>query len=238
MPGARLLSQSLPLSLLLLLLGACGGANDAPAQSAISSDHAAGPGSKKPRGDGALESLNDLRERLREPGDKKQLDLAAKGWGAELGRILGEAASLDALENLDLSDNELRAEGIRDLLGSSHLGALMVLDLGGNAIGDDGARALADGTLSKLTTLNLSGNGITVDGAKALARGKGYPALHSLDLSMNPVGADGVRALGSAGLPQISELYLLGSEIGPSGARAGQGRLEAEALGALGQLAR
>ena len=99
------------------------------------------------------------------------------------------------------------------MLGSAHLTSLSVLDLGGNEIGDDGAKALADTKLEHLTTLNLSGNGIGSAGAKALAKSHGYPALASLDLSMNPIGADGVAALGKAGLSKLSALFLLGSEI-------------------------
>ena len=199
-----------------VLCVACGGAatDSAPQTSADASGADSGSaGPKRPRGDGALDTLDDLREQLKKPNDKKQLDLAAKGWGAELGRVLGEADSLASLEKLDVSDNDLGPEGARGLLGSSHLGALAILDLGGNDIGDDGATALAQGKLQQLTTLNLSGNAIGPEGAKALAKGKGYPALSSLDLSMNPIGADGVKALGSGGFAKLSALFLLGSEI-------------------------
>ena len=37
---------------------------------------------------------------------------------------------------------------------------------------------------------------------------------------MNPIGADGVKALGGAGFAKLSALFLLGSEIGPDGASA------------------
>jgi hypothetical protein len=53
---------------------------------------------KKPRGDGELDDLNALREKLKKPLDKKELDLAAKGWGSELGQVLGQAETVGTLE--------------------------------------------------------------------------------------------------------------------------------------------
>jgi Leucine-rich repeat (LRR) protein len=57
---------------------------------------------------------------------------------------------------------------------------LTSLDLGGNRIGDDGARALAG--LKALTSLKLSGNGISeIDSLLALDR------LEAIDLSRNHI---------------------------------------------------
>src|SRR5688572_11702618 len=167
----------------LVLAAACGGASPDVSLDTAADAKSDGPGAgQKPRGDGELDSLETLRDRLKKPSDKKELDLAAKGWGAELGRVLGDAEGLTGVEKLDVSDNDLGPEGARGLLASSHLGALAELDLGGNEIGDDGAKALAAGRLEKLTTLNLSGNGIGPDGGKAPPHGTRYPALISLDL--------------------------------------------------------
>src|SRR6187549_3053298 len=90
---------------LLFLLAACGGGS-AEAPPGTAADHAAdvsssGGGQKSPA-DGAL----NLKLR---PPDPKVLDLAAKGWGAELGRVLGAAETLGSLEKLDASDNDLGA---------------------------------------------------------------------------------------------------------------------------------
>src|SRR6185503_1147990 len=99
----------------VVLVAACGGSAAEPgAQSAA--DASAGdatPAGQKPRGDGSLDSLEALREKLRSPLDKKELDLAAKGWGAELGRVLSAADTLSSLEKLDVSDNDLGPDGAR-----------------------------------------------------------------------------------------------------------------------------
>ena len=72
------------------------------------------------------------------------------------------------------------------------------MDLEWNSIGDDGAKALADGLkhCPELQTLNLEWNSIGADGAKALADGlKNWPDLQTLNLKRNRIGADGAKAL-------------------------------------------
>src|SRR5688572_29189481 len=111
MSAARSSSRLATCLLPLLLASACGASPDAPPETADSRAGDSGvPAGLKPRGDGELDSLATLRERLRSAGDTKELDLAAKGWGAELGRVLGGADSLAKLEKLDVSDNELGPE--------------------------------------------------------------------------------------------------------------------------------
>src|SRR6185369_17416463 len=141
MSGAKL-PLSLAVITLVAQLGiACGGgaAGTPGAETAASGGNDGEPGAaKKPRSDGGLTSLEALRQKLKAPAGK-ELDLAAKGWGAELGKLLGGAETLEGLERLDVSDNDLGPDGARGLLGSAHLGKLAELDLGGNEIGDDGA---------------------------------------------------------------------------------------------------
>src|SRR5260221_7735639 len=168
MSGAKLPSLGAGAVLAGALWAACGGggSDKSPETAADHAEDGATPaGGNKAHGD-SPDSLESLRAKLRQPAGK-ELDLAAKGWGVELGRVLGGAETLEGLEQLDVSDNDLGPDGARALLASTHWGALSVLDLGGNEIGDAGAGSLASGKLAHLTTLNLSGNGIGPSGAKA-----------------------------------------------------------------------
>ena len=75
---------------------------------------------------------------------------------------------------------------------------LQTLNLASNGIGDDGAKALADGLkhCRSMQTLNLSHNKIFADGAKAIAGGlKHCPDLKTLNLEQNFIGTDGANAL-------------------------------------------
>src|SRR5688500_9813081 len=92
----------------LVLAAACGGASPDVSPDTAADAQSDGPSAgQKSRGDGELDSLDMLRDLLKKPSDKKELDLAAKGWGAELGRVLGGAEGLTSVEKLDISDNEL-----------------------------------------------------------------------------------------------------------------------------------
>ncbi|KAF9342284.1 hypothetical protein BGX26_007871, partial [Mortierella sp. AD094] len=75
---------------------------------------------------------------------------------------------------------------------------LTTLNLGGNSIGPNGAKALSEAlkTNSTLTTLNLGGNLIEPNGAKALSEAlKTNSTLTTLDLRYNLIGPDGAKAL-------------------------------------------
>ena len=89
--------------------------------------------------------------------------------GLQLTRVPEELGELVNLTSLDLAGNNIGDDGARALAGLVNLTSL---DLSGNEIGDDGARALAG--LVKLTSLNLSGNAIGDDGgAVAHCHGSG-----------------------------------------------------------------
>ena len=66
--------------------------------------------------------------------------------------------------------------------------------MGGNGIGDDGAKAIAEALKVNpvLTTLSIWGNKIGAEGAKAIAEAlKVNAVLTSLDLMANSIGDDG-----------------------------------------------
>ena len=114
-----------------------------------------------------------------------------------------EVAALVNLTSLNLWGNQVGTDGARALAGLVNLTSL---DLGGNEIGADGARALAG--LVNLTSLDLVANQIDADGARALAD---LVNLTSLDLGGNEIGADGAQAL--AGLVNLTSLDLSRTEV-------------------------
>ena len=133
--------------------------------------------------------------------------------GLQLTRVPEELGELVNLISLDLAGNNIGDDGARALAG---LVKLTSLDLAINEIGDDGARALAG--LVKLTSLDLAINEIGDDGARALA---GLVKLTSLDLPLNEIGDDGARAL--AGLVNLTSLNLSGNAIGDDGGAVAHG---------------
>ena len=108
--------------------------------------------------------------------------LAAPGRGPIL-RLLG-------LQNCSLS-----AKAAAALAAAPALAHLVALDLGYNAIGDDGAKAIAAAKWDRLSCLDLHANGITGAGVQALASWPGLARLACLDLRQNPIGLDGAKAL-------------------------------------------
>ena len=67
-----------------------------------------------------------------------------------------------------LHDNKIGDEGAKAVAQGLHEG-LSSLDLSGNKIGDDGAKAIAHKLPAKLLSLRLSGNSIHYEGGKAIA---------------------------------------------------------------------
>ena len=126
------------------------------------------------------------------------------------------------LTSLELYGNGIGAEGAKALAGSPHLANLTSLDLGRNGIGDEGAVALASSPrLANLTSLLLGQNGISAEGAVALAGSPRLANLTSLDLDNNGIGDEGAVALASSPhLANLTTLYLHDNGIGAEGAKA------------------
>lgn len=134
----------------------------------------------------------------------RQLDARYNGFGTRGARMLAEA---------------IRGEGMAKALPK-----LTVLNLGTNALGDDGVRALARAFPNAIESLDLSENQIGANGARALADVLAMrdTSLLTLDLRDNVVGNEGARALAAA-LRSNATLRTLNLErnvISDEGARA------------------
>jgi small GTP-binding protein len=122
--------------------------------------------------------------------------------------------SLSGLTSLDLRGNGIGAEGAKAIAAS--LPGLTSLNLAGNGIGAEGAKAIA-ASLSGLTSLDLTVNRIGDEGARAIAAS--LRGLTWLNLGRNGIGAEGAKAI-AASLPGLTSLNLAGNGIGAEGAKA------------------
>ena len=96
------------------------------------------------------------------------------------------------------------------VLASALKDTLVVLDLGGNDIGNLGAESLTQ--LTRLQRLDLIRNGITAAGAAAIAK---ISTLRHLDISSNSIGDEGCGHL--AALPSLQSLKMRSIEETPAG---------------------
>ncbi|WP_353281099.1 AAA family ATPase [Wolbachia endosymbiont (group B) of Horisme vitalbata] len=122
------------------------------------------------------------------------------------------------ITKLSLKSCYIGDEGAK-ALANGNLANRTQLDLSSNSIGDEGAKALANGNLANLTQLDLSWNKIDDEGAKALANGN-LANLTQLDLSSNSIGDEGAKALANGNLANLTQLNLSSNSIGDEGAKA------------------
>mmetsp|Transcript_9622 Transcript_9622/g.28154 ORF Transcript_9622/g.28154 Transcript_9622/m.28154 type:complete len:501 (-) Transcript_9622:46-1548(-) len=160
------------------------------------------------------------------PGTLRAL-LLEKAHAAVLAPAV-ELVRRDQLERLQLRYCDLKAQAASVLaktLAAAPGGRLTTLDLQGNDVGNEGARALAKalpGSRS-LTALSLPANSIRASGAGALAEAlRVNHALRDLNLRYNDVGDGGAVSLAEA-LPHnkvLRNLVLSGNGIRDEGAQA------------------
>ena len=119
--------------------------------------------------------------------------------------------------------NRLDDEGVAALLASPYLPSLTSVSLRGVGCGAESVRRalLAPGGPERLRELNLSKNALGNEGAAALARAPLLASLTSLNLSANEIGDRGVVALASSShLSSLTHLNLSHNPFGDEGARA------------------
>ena len=108
-------------------------------------------------------------------------------------RYLG---GLSSVQELDLTVNDISAEGIRGLLDSPHLTSLTGLNLWGLGLGSDLAEGLASAPcFSRITHLNLGGNTLGPEGTALLASSPHAPHLLALAIEENRIRNAGLQAL-------------------------------------------
>lgn len=90
----------------------------------------------------------------------------------------------------------LTPEVVRLLWSSERMKEITWLDLDDNQLGDEGVRELADcELLINVQYLNLNKNGVTDEGLRHLARSKYLTKLKRLHLKNNPIEGPGIPAL-------------------------------------------
>jgi uncharacterized protein (TIGR02996 family) len=145
------------------------------------------------------------------------LDLSSNQIGAEGATVLAGCLLLRGLTSLLLENCSLANKGASPLAASPHLGRLCKLDLSTNGIGPEGLLAVARGRLPSLRTLFLQYNRGRGAGLRALG---GLPALAEVHLSDCQLGPDGVEAMTRAALPNLSRLDLTYNGLGQEGVSA------------------
>lgn len=149
-----------------------------------------------------------------------ELDLSDNLIGPAGAASLGASSHLGRLSRLDLSFNRLGSAGLTSLTECEALASLKALGLAENGIGQRGVTALIEAGW-ELIELDLRGNDIGADGARALGHSDSLSKLRHLRLDGNRIGSDGAAALAaSPQLTGVQALDLGNNGIGPAGAAA------------------
>ena len=125
------------------------------------------------------------------------------------------------LRGLNLFDNNIGDEGVKQLSNILKNSQLSSLNLGGNNIGDEGVKQLSNGLKnSQLSSLNLEENNIDGEGVKQLSNILKNSQLSSLNLFGNNIDGEGVKQLSNIlKNSQLSSLNLGGNNIGDEGVK-------------------
>jgi hemoglobin-like flavoprotein/Ran GTPase-activating protein (RanGAP) involved in mRNA processing and transport/tRNA A-37 threonylcarbamoyl transferase component Bud32 len=160
------------------------------------------------------------------------LDLSSNACGAPGGMAVASAPFARRLRTLSLRDNALGDAGLAALLGSHHLAALRQLDVGQNGL-TAAAMSLLGSAPQELTDLDLSHNPLGREGARAIAAALPRIRLRSLRVEGCEFDGADLAALLAGGGGRIERLDAARNAIGVEGARQIGATTEAATLHAL-----
>ncbi|MGE0041936.1 MAG: protein kinase [Vicinamibacterales bacterium] len=150
----------------------------------------------------------------------RHLDASHNGIGAGGAAALALSHNLGALAALSLARNPIGLEGAGLLLASNRFAALECLDLSSTGLGASGAMSLASWPFARrLKRLAVSDNDLGDAGLAALLGGPFLSGLRSLAAAQNRITAAGVSLVGGAP-PELDTLDLSANPLGAEGATA------------------
>lgn len=129
---------------------------------------------------------------------------------------LSRVSNPPPIRSLDMSNDTLNEGGLELFLTSQLVPGLQQLILSDCGLNRTRARLIADGKFDSLRILNLSCNAIGNDGAVAIARSPHLVGLRVLDLSYSQVGDEGIEAILDS--PLAENLVLLDLRRSPASA--------------------
>ena len=166
-------------------------------------------------------------------GALRELDLSDSNVGAG-GVEFAAAPKLATLERLVLDGSKLGAKLLPAFLAKLDLPKLRALRLGGLRFKEAGAEAIAASDAFErcgIVELSLGGNAMGDDGAEALAGAEGLAKIRRLNLGHNGIRADGILALADSPLLRGLELLdIRNNKIQTKGAIALAGSVAAKTL--------
>ncbi|MDY3551826.1 TIGR02996 domain-containing protein [Gemmata sp. JC717] len=142
-----------------------------------------------------------------------------QGGGSLVG-ALARLAKPPRLKKLDLSSNRVTDAALAPLLASAAMETVEELNLSDNNLGAEGLEALAGAALPNLRSLNLIRTRPTGAGVYALTGASFFPELRSLGLGGNNLPPAAAERLAQAGRTSLRILGLDGNRIGGGGAAA------------------
>ena|SRR6266545_201991 len=152
---------------------------------------------------------------------KQLTSLGVRSDQRDGGQLAGELARLarpPRLKKLDLSGNQLRAQALAPLVASEAVAAVEDLDLSDNNLGADGVAVVAGGNFPALHSLHLLRTRPQEGGVNALAAADFFPDLRSLSLGGNNLGPAAAFAIASGPAENLRVLDLRENRIGDRGA--------------------
>lgn len=140
--------------------------------------------------------------------------------GNTASQALAKATHLTRLKKLSLRHTGFGPKGATALASATHLASLRELLVDRNPVRGEGVAALASAPWPRLRLLVLQYAGLGDEGARTLAGAPVLAGLTGLDLSGNEIGDEGLRALATARMDALAELWFSGNPIGAAGVAA------------------